>query len=159
MPQQHQQDDHDDQRTLEEVRLDGTDGRADEIGAVIEHGDFHALRQVGTDGGKLRDRAARDFAGVLTGEHDGGADDGLLAVDGGCAHAGGVANRNAGDIAQGHGGTKAGWAQRDAGDILGGPYSGVGTDGEGLTAERDDAAPGVLGITTDGPEQFRHGYA
>ena len=159
MPQQHQQDDHDDQRTLEEVRLDGADGRADEIGAVIEHSDFHALRQVGTDGGELLDRAFRDFAGVLTGQHDGGADDGLLPVDGGRAHAGGVADRHAGDVTHGHGGSEAGGAKRDTRDILGGPHASVGADGEGLAAERNDAAAGVLGVATDGPQKFRHRYA
>ena len=159
MAEQQEQHGDDDKRPLEQVGLDRADGGSDEIRAVVEHGQLHALRQVGADRGELLRRAARDLAGVLAGEHDGGADDGFVAVDGGRAHTGGVADRDAGDIAHGHGGAKTSRAQRDAGQVLGGADAGVGPDGKGLPAQRHNSAAGVLGIAAHGPEQFRHGHA
>ena len=156
MPKQQQKHDDDDRRTLEQVGLDRADGRADQVGAVIEHADADAFREVFADDPQLFDRTAGDFSRVLAGQHDGRADDSLTPVDGGRAHARSTADRDLGDVAHRHGRTEARGAQGDAGDILRGTHAGIGTDGEGFATDRDDAAAGVLGVLTDSPKQFGH---
>ena len=156
MPKQQQEHDDDDRRALEQIGLDRADGRADQVGAVIEHADADAFREVFADDPQLFDRTAGDFSRVLAGQHDGRADDGLTPVDGGRAHARGAADRDLGDVTHCHGRTEARGAQGDPGDILRSTHAGIGTDGEGFAAERDDATAGVLGILADNPKQFGH---
>ena len=156
MAKQQQKHDDDDRRTLEQIGLDRPDGRADQVGAVVEHADADAFRQVLADDAQLVDRAAGDFSRVLAGQHDGGPDDGLTPVDGGGAHARGASDRDLGDITHRHGGAEAGGTQRDAGDVLGGTHARVGTNGEGFPTDGEDATAGVLGVLTDSLKQFGH---
>ena len=103
VPEQQQEHGDDDRCALEEVGLDRADGRADEVGAVVQHADPDAFRQVLTDEAQLFDRTTGDFPGVLTGQHDGGPDDGLVPIDGGGPHARSAADRDFGHIANRHG--------------------------------------------------------
>ena len=80
--QQQEQHDDDQQCPFEQVLLHGGDGFINQRCAVIQGLDVHAIRQRAVDGLDTLGDIARHGTRVLTKQHHGGANHGLLAGDG-----------------------------------------------------------------------------